>query len=90
MFETDNGFVENQVHQPLSETKGLFVCQLSLKITPTEDTKTSQPFYETSVPGVFAVGECATVMKSVSQTVAMGVLAAAGMVYQLGAELAGV
>ena len=42
------------------------------------------PFYESSVSGVFAVGDCATPIKSVAQAMAMGGLAAAGIVGQLG------
>lgn len=47
---------------------------------------TSSPFYETSVRGVFAVGDCATLLKSVAQAMAMGTFAAAGVVGQLGQE----
>lgn len=57
--------------QPHSQVKGPFAKQLSLELGPNGEIKTSQPFYETTVPGVFAVGDCATVMKSVSQGVAM-------------------
>lgn len=83
--EAAEGFL---VHQPSSQVKGPFARQLSLELTPTGDIKTSQPFYETTVPGVFAVGDCATTMKAVSQSVAMGASAAGGLAYQLGAELA--
>ena len=48
--------------------------------------KTSQPFYETSMPGVFAVGDCATIMPAVVNALAMGAFAAGGLVAQLGAE----
>jgi thioredoxin reductase len=48
--------------------------------------KTSQPFYETSMPGVFAVGDCATFMPAVVNALAMGAFAAGGLVAQLGAE----
>ncbi|GKT77043.1 hypothetical protein ColTof4_09466 [Colletotrichum tofieldiae] len=73
---------------PYNQVKGPFARQVSLKLMPTGEIKTSQPFYETSVPRVFAVGDCATMMKAVSQAVAMDALAAGGSVYQLSAELA--
>ena len=76
------------VHQPTSQAKGPFAQQLELELTPTGDISASPPFYESSVPGVFAVGDCATQIKAVSQAVAMGSLAAGGLSFQLGAELA--
>lgn len=42
--------------------------------------------YETSVSGVYAVGDCATFMKSVTTAVAMGTIAAAAVAGQLQAE----
>lgn len=43
--------------------------------------------YETSVPGVFAIGDCATFMKSVTNAIAMGTVAAAGVSGQLQSEV---
>jgi len=48
--------------------------------------KTSQPFYETTVSGVFAVGDCASYVPAVVNAMAMGMFAAGGLVAQLGAE----
>lgn len=76
------------VHQPSSQAKGPFPQQLGLELTPSGDIQTTQPFGEASVPGVFAVGDCATPIKVVAQAVSMGVLAAGGLSFQLGAELA--
>lgn len=75
-------------HQPTSKAKGPFAQQLSLELTPAGDIMVTQPFGETSVPGVFAVGDCATHLKAIAQAVAMGALAAGGLSFQLGAELA--
>ena len=47
---------------------------------------TRPPFYESSISGVFAVGDCATPIKSVAQAMAMGSFAAAGVVGQVGQE----
>jgi thioredoxin reductase len=78
-----HGFV---VHKPKGQVSGPFVEQLSLEINDMGVIKTSQPFYETSVPGVFAVGDCAAPMAAVTNAVAMGSFAAGGLAGQLGAE----
>ncbi|KAJ0365830.1 hypothetical protein COL154_004107 [Colletotrichum chrysophilum] len=60
--------------------------QLQLELTEAGAIKTSQPFYETTVQGVFAVGDCASTMPAVVNALAMGAFAAGGLVAQLGAE----
>ena len=57
--------------------------QLGLELTEQGDIKTNGMFYETSVTGVFAAGDCATPLKAVTQAVAMGSFCAAGLVFQL-------
>lgn len=47
------------------------------------DIKVSPVFNETSMPGVFAVGDCATAMKSVTPAVAMGTGTAGAITMQL-------
>ncbi|KAI1872745.1 uncharacterized protein JN550_003619 [Neoarthrinium moseri] len=60
--------------------------QLGLELDPMGHIKTHGPFSESSVPGVFAVGDCATFMRAVPQASAMGAFAAGGVVAQLGAR----
>lgn len=79
-------FTRVQVYQPQTEVNGPFAKQLGLAMTDGGDIQTTPPFYETSMPGVFAVGDCATLYKIVAPAVAMGSLAAAGLVAQLQAE----
>ncbi|KAH8812734.1 putative pyridine nucleotide-disulfide oxidoreductase [Xylogone sp. PMI_703] len=79
----EEGFL---VYNPKTEINGPFADQLSLALTKEGDIQTSQPFYETSIPGVFAVGDCATLFKAVTPAIAMGSLAAGGLVSQLQAE----
>lgn len=76
------------VHQPTTKLRGSFAQQLGLELQPSGDIMVKMPFNETSESGVFAVGDCATPLKAVSQAVAMGTLAAGGIAFQLGAELA--
>ena len=46
-------------------------------------SRTKPPSYETSVPGVFTVGDCGTPGKTVAQAIATDVFAAAGLVAEL-------
>jgi hypothetical protein len=74
---------EGQVHKTRTEVNGPFARQLSLELTEQGDIKTTAPFSESSVPGVFAAGDCTTPLKAVSQAVAMGSFVAAGVTGQL-------
>ncbi|KAJ5180778.1 hypothetical protein N7492_003988 [Penicillium capsulatum] len=74
------------VHGPQTEVNGPFASQLGLTLTDRGDIQTTQPFYETSVAGVFAVGDCATPFKAVTPGIAMGSFAAGGVAAQLQAE----
>jgi thioredoxin reductase len=75
-----------KVHKPKGQVSGPFVEQLSLEMNDMGVIKTSQPFYETSVPGVFAVEDCAAPMAAVTNAVAMGSFAAGRLTGQLRAE----
>lgn len=75
------------VHKPKSRVSGPFVEQLGLQLTDAGVIHTTQPYYETSVPGVFAVGDCASPMPAVVNALATGAFAAGGVVAQLGAEI---
>ncbi|KAK9241406.1 hypothetical protein V1525DRAFT_335057 [Lipomyces kononenkoae] len=83
--KTVEGFL---VHTPKTEINGPFAEQLGLQLTAAGDIKTTEPFYSTSVPGVFAAGDCAVpVFKAVVMAMQSGMLAAGGMAMQLQAEL---
>ena len=71
------------MHRPKTEINGPFARDLGLELTESGDIKVSQPFCESSVKGVFAVGDCATPLQAVSQAVAMGGFSAGGLVTQL-------
>ena len=62
---------------------GPFARQLELELTDAGDIKTNGPFYESSSSGVFAAGDCATLMKTVPHALAMGSFSAGGLVAQL-------
>ena len=61
-----------KTHVPDASINGPFTKQLGVEVTEQGFIKTIPPFYETTVPGVFAVGDCATPMRAVTQAVAMG------------------
>ncbi|GMF66941.1 unnamed protein product [Aspergillus oryzae] len=73
--------------QPKTEINGPFAEQLGLQLTPTGDLEATAPFYSTSVPGVFAAGDCASPVKVVATAMSSGVLVAGGLVGQLQDEL---
>jgi len=75
-----------QVHKPKTEISGPFAQQLSLELTDGGDIKTKPPFHETSLPGVFAVGDCGISEKAVAQAIATGIFGASGLVTQLQAD----
>jgi thioredoxin reductase len=64
----------------------MFVKQLGLELTEKGFVKTTGVTYETTTPGVFAVGDCASPMPAVINALSMGAFAASGIAGQLGAE----
>lgn len=62
------------------------VEQLGLELTPSGDLKVAQPIPMTSVPGVYAAGDCSTFMKMVTNALASGIAVAAGVSMQLQSE----
>ncbi|KAF1974454.1 FAD-dependent pyridine nucleotide-disulfide oxidoreductase-like protein [Bimuria novae-zelandiae CBS 107.79] len=84
--EEDMSFL---VHRPRTVLSGDFVNQLGLEVTEAGDVKTTPPFYETSVKGVFAAGDCAVPLKQVVWAVSTGVSAGSGVNFQvLAADMA--
>jgi thioredoxin reductase len=75
-----------QVAAPPTTPNGPFAEQLGLSVDKQGVIQTQSPFYETNVSGVFAVGDCATPVKAVSQAMAMGSFASAGIIGRLGQE----
>jgi thioredoxin reductase len=73
-------------HAPNIELNGPFAKDLGLDIAPEGHISTTPPFNNTSLPGVFAAGDCATLMRAVSVASMMGSTAAAGIAHTLQAE----
>lgn len=77
------GFV---AHAPDVKQSSPFAEQLGLEITPQGHVQTIAPFNMTNVHGVFAAGDCATVIKAVPTAIMMGGMVAAGVAHTLQAE----
>ncbi|KAI8632627.1 putative thioredoxin reductase glit-like protein [Xylariaceae sp. FL1651] len=75
------------VHRPKTELNGPFAQQLALELTPQGDIQTTPPFGETSVPGVFAAGDCASMGKIVANAISTGAFAGAGATAKLQASV---
>lgn len=73
-------------HTLKSELNRDWVKQMGLETTPQGNIKVNQPFNETSVPGVFAVRDCATPTKGVAMSISMKGATAAGLVTQIEVE----
>ncbi|KAI0014606.1 hypothetical protein F4780DRAFT_200816 [Xylariomycetidae sp. FL0641] len=73
-------------HVPDSELNGPFVKDLGVELTPQGYINTLPPFQNTNVPGVFAAGDCATMMKAIPTAMMMGSTVAAGLAHALQAE----
>ena len=78
--------VEYLVDSPFTTPKGNFVAILGLKTTAAGNIKVDAR-YETSVPGVFAAGDCVTTQKVAPFASASGQLAALAAFRQLNGYL---
>ncbi|KAL3490736.1 hypothetical protein BJX62DRAFT_225719 [Aspergillus germanicus] len=79
----EEGFL---VYAPETQINAPFAAQLNLNMTPGGDIEVNQPFFETSMPGVFAVGDIAGPIKAVTPAIYSGTMVAGGLVGQLQAE----
>jgi thioredoxin reductase len=78
------------VHQPLTRLRGSLADQLGLEKTPFGDIKVEHPFPATSVPGVYAAGDCASPFKNASMAIAAGSCAGNGVARELPSSLAAI
>lgn len=73
-------------HKPKCQLTGTFAQQLGLELTPQGDLKTTPPFNQTSVGGVFSAGDMTSPLKIATNALFTGAAAAAGASAQLQAE----
>ncbi|EHL01060.1 hypothetical protein M7I_2980 [Glarea lozoyensis 74030] len=74
------------VHKPKSALNGPWKEQLGLETTELGDYKVNFPFNETSVPGVFAAGDCSGMMKAVGFATSSGGIIGAGIASSICSE----
>ena len=80
------GFV---VHRPLVKLDTQLPEMLGLEHGTFGEIKVNPPFLETSMPGVFAAGDCATHMRIVRDAVTMGAYAGGGLARGLPRSITG-
>ena len=74
-------------HKPKFRLKGDLAAQLGLETTPQATIKVNPPFNQTSVKGIFAAGDCAGPMQTVTAALHSGTCAGGGAPLQVQAEL---
>ncbi|KAF2446671.1 FAD/NAD(P)-binding domain-containing protein [Karstenula rhodostoma CBS 690.94] len=77
---TIEGFI---VHRPDTELDRLLIDQLGLDISDRGDIEVMPPFCQTSVPGVYAAGDCASPAKIIPNAISMGAYAGCGLAREL-------
>ncbi|KAI0145337.1 hypothetical protein GGR57DRAFT_480467 [Xylariaceae sp. FL1272] len=85
----DNTQIEEKflVHHPLTVVQGPLVEQLGIELTAEGNIKAdASAFHQTSVPGVFAAGDCMTPYKVIPGSISTGCNAAVAISSQLQAE----
>ncbi|KAI2469987.1 thioredoxin reductase glit [Annulohypoxylon bovei var. microspora] len=75
-----------KAHAPATKINGSFASDLGVTLAPQGHIDAQPPFYTTNVPGVYAAGDCATMMKAVLMATMMGSSVAAGLAHVLQAE----
>ncbi|KAL9059845.1 MAG: hypothetical protein Q9162_000915 [Coniocarpon cinnabarinum] len=73
-------------HTPRSALRGPFAEQLGVELTPEGNVRTTTMFNETSVRGVFAAGDIATLVKITPNAILTGNAAGAGVCLQVQAD----
>ncbi|OTB04089.1 hypothetical protein M426DRAFT_321184 [Hypoxylon sp. CI-4A] len=71
------------VHRPLTRLDRRFVDQLGLNMSKMGDIEVMPPFCKTNVAGVYAAGDCASPMKTITNSMNMGAYAGCGLSREL-------
>lgn len=89
-FDHGPGVLEGfLVHRPSTSCVSPLVKELGLVTTPTGIIEVTQPFCQTSVSGIFAAGDCASMMQSIPYAIAMGAHAGCGIARELPRRVTG-
>ena len=71
------------VHRPITVLNRSIPEQLGLEYGPIGEVRTLSPFCKTSLEGVYAAGDCASMMKIIPNAINMGAYAGAGIAREL-------
>ncbi|KAI1435779.1 FAD/NAD(P)-binding domain-containing protein [Xylaria sp. CBS 124048] len=74
-------------HKPKTRLRGDLAAQLGVEMLPGNVVKVSPPFNQTSVRGVFAAGDCASPMQTISAAIHSGMCTGGGAPSQLQADM---
>jgi thioredoxin reductase len=77
------------VHQPATKPPAWITDQLQLEFDVMGNIKVNGFFHTTSVPGVFAAGDCASPFKIIPNALSMGANAGAGLARELPRRVTG-
>jgi len=80
------GFI---IHRPETKLDLKFVKQLGIEVSERGDIVTSPPFCQTTVPGIYAAGDCASPAKVIPNAISMGAYARCGLARELPRRITG-
>ena len=85
----EKAFESFLVHRPSTEVNHTLSDQLGLNYVSGGQIEIAPPFCKTSVEGVFAAGDCASMMKIIPNAISMGAYAGVGMARELPKRVTG-
>ncbi|KAF2179242.1 FAD/NAD(P)-binding domain-containing protein [Zopfia rhizophila CBS 207.26] len=77
------------VHRPRNHVDGTLLKQLGVEMAPMGGVKVTPPFNKTSVEGVYAAGDCASMKKIIPEAMAMGAYVGCGIARELPRRITG-
>lgn len=89
VIEFDDGTSKNEAflaHKPTTKLRGSLAQQLGLPLTPMGTIKVNPPFSQTDLKGVFAAGDCASPMQTITGALYSGTCTGGGAPLQIQAE----
>lgn len=89
VIEFDDGTNKTEAflaHKPKTSLRGTLAQQLGLSLTPQGVIKVNPPFNQTDLKGVFAAGDCASPMQTITAALHSGTCTGGGAPLQLQAK----
>jgi len=86
IIEFEDGTVQSEtflVHRAMTKVDTRLAKRLGVEMSDMGDLKVAPPFCRTNVPGVYAAGDNATMMKTIANAMTMGAYAGCGLAREL-------